>query len=118
MRLFELYADHVDVVTDLRAAIMDVLIPIAASGVPYVGMDQVIQKLESVRSGVRITRDVVMDLLDPSKTPLVKSVNGDRIEFVAPSPIDHRENEDEAMKSQAKVQDMADKQLKKELKDK
>lgn len=97
---------------------MDVLIPIAASGVPYVGIDQVMQKLGTMKSGIRVTRDLVMDVLDPEKVKLVKSISGDRIEFVLPSPVENKHNEEDAEHDKHKVDDMAKKQLNKELKDK
>ena len=118
MRLFELFADSVDVAEEMRQSILDVLIPMAGSGVPYVGIDQVIEKLSQMKSGVRVDRALVLDLLDPQKVPIVKAITGDRIEFVAPSPLDDAKAEKEVMKNQKKVQSMANKQLKKDLKNK
>lgn len=116
MRLDELFADTIDVAEELRQAILDVLVPMAGSGVPYVGIDQVVEKLSQMKSGLRVDRALVLDLLDPQEVPLVKNITGDRIEFTAPSPIDDAKAEKEAMKSQKKVQDMAKKQVSKELK--
>lgn len=118
MHLFELFADSVDVAEELRQAILDVLIPMAGSGVPYVGIDQVVEKLSQMKSGIRVDRALVLDILDPKEVPLVKAITGDRIEFTAASSIDSAKSEDEAMKGQKKVQDMANKELQRNLKKK
>lgn len=118
MRLDELFADSVDVLGELRSSLLDVLIPLAGSGVPYIGVDQVIEKLRQLHSGVRVDRAMVMNILDPSQVSLVKSIEGDRINFTAASPVDDRKNEQEAERQKDKVDSMAQKQFKKELKNK
>lgn len=63
---------------------MDLLTPIAASGVEYVTFKQLIQKLQSIPSGLHIDRALIMQVLDPNKFPLIKSIEGEKI-YLNPS---------------------------------
>lgn len=59
--------------------ILDILTPLAANGVEYVTIEQIIQKLKSVPSGLYIDRELIMAVLDPNKLPLIKSIEGDKL---------------------------------------
>jgi hypothetical protein len=63
---------------------LDLLTPIAASGVEYVTFQQLIQKLKSIPSGLHIDRALIMQVLDPNQFPLIKSIEGEKI-FLNPS---------------------------------
>lgn len=67
-----------------RQSILDMLTPIAASGVEYVSFQQLIQKLKSMPSGLHIDRELIMQVLDPNKFPIIKSIEGEKI-FLNPS---------------------------------
>lgn len=116
MRLFELFADNVDIVGDLRAQLLDILVPLAGSGIRYTTVDQVIDKLRSLDSGVRIDRNLVMKLLDPAEVALVKSIEGDRVNFTVLSPPSSAKAEEDTQRGIEKIKTTAEKQAQKDLK--
>lgn len=65
-------------------SILDLLTPVAASGVEYVTFQQIIQKLKSIPSGLHIDRELIMTVLDPNKLPIIKKIEGDKI-YLNPS---------------------------------
>lgn len=116
MLLSELFAsDTGNLVDDMRALMIDVLTPLAANDVPYVSLQQVIDRLQEIRSGVRIDPNLVMTILDPNKVKIVDKIEGDRIYFSSPQAdeVAKREEDEEAEKQ--KIQHKANTQAQKEV---
>ena len=82
MRYYEIIKESSS--ESFKVAILDLLTPIAASGVEYVTFKQLAQKLKSIPSGLHIDRALIMQILDPNEFPLIKSIEGDKI-FLNPS---------------------------------
>lgn len=119
MRLYELFEDAPeggDVVQGLRDAVLDLLTPIAASGVPKVSIQAVIDRLRSENSGLSIDRALVMHLLDPQEVAMVKKIEGDSIIFNLADEDARSESDEEAARDQAHVKATALKQAKKSVK--
>lgn len=82
MYLFELFDDEQPDVGDndgLQQDILDVLTPLAAQKVPFVTVQQVIDKLREFDTGIHVDRAFVMNVLDPNKMKLVQKIEGDKI---------------------------------------
>lgn len=77
--------DSGSVMNGLRNTVMAMLTPLAANGVPYVTLQQLIDKLSQEGSGVTIDRNLLYTLIDPDKLRLVKSVEGDRVYLQLPT---------------------------------
>lgn len=117
MRLQELFEDEESgVVDDLRNAILDLLTPLAAQGVPKVSINAIIDKLRDVHSGVAIDRALVMHVLDPQAVKMVKKIEGDSVYFSLSDEDSRAVNDDEAEKDAAKVKSTAVDQAKKQIK--
>ncbi len=123
MSLFELFDDDAPereggVVSGFRTTIMDILVPLAANGVPYVTVQQVVDKLRDQRSGVAVDRSLIMTVLDPEKAELIKKIEGDRIFLQNPnaatSNVEKKKKED-AEKAEKRTFDKAATQAKKEI---
>jgi hypothetical protein len=101
MYLFELFSgdDGGGLMDGLREQVMDILTPLAANGVPYVTIQQLVDKLSEEQSGVTIDRNLIYTLLDPNKVRLIKSVEGDRIYLQLPtsanSDVEKKKKEDQ-----------------------
>lgn len=117
MRLMELFDDEPsDLIGRLRADIMDILLPLAANGVPHVTIQQVMDKLHEQPLGVVIDRALVTQVLDPEQVKLVDKIEGDRIHFKQPDDGEVRKvDADEQEKEKARLSAKARKQAKKEI---
>ncbi len=90
MYLYELFSDKDDapvgdVMQGMRKKVIDILVPLAANGVPYVTIQQLVDKIGEQHSGISIDRNFVYTLLNPDEVRLVKSVEGDRIYLELPT---------------------------------
>lgn len=116
MLLWELFdSNPLDIVDGLRDQIMDVLTPFAANKVPYVSVDQIIDRLHDAQSGMAVDRALVVHVLDPAKVKMVKSIEGDRVYLDLPNIHQDEANEDEKQKNANKVKATATKQAKKQV---
>ena len=119
MLLCELFGNDggSNVVDEMRSMVIDVLTPLAASKVPYVTVQQIVDRLQEVRSGVRIDRSLIMTILDPNTVQMVDKIEGDRIYLMNPQPdaMAQREEDEEANKE--KVRQKANQQAQKQVKD-
>ena len=90
MFLAELFQQQpLQVEEQLRSSIEAVLIPLVAQGVPFTTVDAIIDNLSGSSQrgmGMRIDRALVMQILDPEKTGIVKAIEGDRVYFTLPTP--------------------------------
>jgi len=116
MRLYEIFDDSLNITDDIREYLMDVLTPMLAAHIPFVTVQQVIDKLRDMRTGVSIDRGLIMHMLDPDKIKIVKKIEGDRIYFNDPEAPITSSNKDTEEKNKKKVLKMATDQVKKELK--
>ena len=90
--------------------ILDILTPLAANGVEYVTVDQLIQKLQSIPSGLFVDRELIMAVLDPNKFPLIKSIEGDKLFLTKMAGAERSVNDQQADKEQDKIKSSAVKQ--------
>lgn len=117
MRLEELFEDEEgSVVDDLRAAILDMLTPLAAQGVPKVSIQAIIDKMRDVHSGVAVDRALVMHVLDPQTVKMVKKIEGDSVFFSLADDEANAASEDEEQKAADRVKSTAVDQAKKQIK--
>lgn len=111
MLLCELFDDSpLEVTDELKSALMDILTPMVASKVPFVTVQQVIDKMREMNTGMSIDRTLIFNLLDPDQVKMVKKIEGDRIYLSQPMPTDREVGEDDAEKEAEHVSDMAQKQ--------
>ena len=115
MLLFELFSDDGDVVQRLRDDIVDLLLPLAAHGVPFVTVDKIMDKMRGKRTGFEITRDLVFQVLDPDKVAIINKIEGDRVYFSMPNDEDRAVSDDQAQKDQNTVADKAAAQAKQNM---
>ena len=102
----------------LQQSAMDLLVPMAGQQVPFVTVQQVIDQLRDLNTGVAVDRSTIMDLLNPDTTKIVKKIEGDRIYLQAPvSDADKGDAKDEAERQRdaQRIEDKAQKQAKKEI---
>lgn len=117
MRLCELFDDKpVSLVADLRTLMIDVLTPLAANQVPFISVQQVVDRLRDVRSGARVDRNLVMTILDPNFVKVVKKIEGDRIYLTIPVRDEVAKTEDDAERDKDKIRSKAHKLAKKKAK--
>jgi hypothetical protein len=115
VRIFEIFSDSVgDILESLRDDIVDYLMPLAAEGVAYVTVQNVLDKLRERQSGLEIDRALVMRVLDPKKVKLVTKIEGDRIYFRIPIPTD-KKADDQKQKDQNHLSSTALKQARKDI---
>ena len=116
MRLFELFDDGpLDVTEDIKQSLMDILTPMVASRVPFVTIQQIIDKLRSLRTGIIIDRNLIMTLLDPDQIKIIDKIEGDRVYLSNPAAPDRSLGQDDEEKEKEHVDDLAKKQAKKEM---
>ena len=122
MFVFELFdIPHLNVEERLRNAIENVLIPLVAQGVPYTTVDAVIQNLSDSgeRSmGLRIDRALVMQLLNPDETGIVKKIEGDRVFLTMPATAPVAKGEQDEERDVQHVMNNATDQAKKQVQEK
>ncbi len=102
----------------LRTAIEGVLIPLVAQGVPFTTVDAIIDDLSGSNvdsMGLRIDRALVMQILDPEQTSIVKSIEGDRVNLTLPTPDIEAKTEMDAEKDADKIKQTATNQAQKNL---
>lgn len=107
--------DDNSVVRNLRDQILDILMPLAAQGVPFITVQAVVDKMKELQSGIQVDRALVMHVLDPVEAKMVSKIEGDRIYFTLSNPKDD-EDQSEEQAQQDKVGDMAMKQAKDSIK--
>ena len=110
MRYREIIKEMQDSEASFSQRILDILTPLAANGVEYVTIDQVIQKLQSIPSGLYVDRELVMAVLDPNKFPLIKSIEGDKLFLTKMAGADRAVNDEQDDKEQEKIKSTAVKQ--------
>lgn len=117
MLLSELFDDSttMEMSERLRQAALDLLVPMAGQKVPFVTVQQVIDELHGMNTGLTIDRSVIMDILEPETTKVVKSIEGDKINLQLPQPDQRKTGEDQKEKEREKIRSTAQKQAKKEI---
>jgi len=115
MLLCEIFDDDLNITNDIRQYVMDVLTPLVASHVPFVTVQQVIDELRNMRTGVSIDRGLIMNILDPDKIKIIKKIEGDNIYFNDPEAPIVSTNKDTEEKNKEKVFKTATSQAKKEF---
>lgn len=116
MRLFELFDDGpLDVTDDIRQSLMDVLTPMVASKVPFVTVQQIIDKLRDMRTGMAVDRNLVMTLLDPDEIKIIDKIEGDRVYLNNPESALRSVDKEDAEKEAEHVTDLAQGQAKKAM---
>lgn len=85
MLLHEFFDRHIDntvnVRDDVRNYLLDILTPLASSGVPFVSIEGLLQKLEGLDLGIFIDKDLIMDVLDPEEVKIIQKVDGEKVYF-------------------------------------
>lgn len=115
LELFDKKPEKGGVVQDLRDQMLDMLMPLATQGVPFVTIQAIVDKMKELNSGVSVDRALVMHVLDPAEVKMVSKIEGDRVYF----GLDNEQNkagEKEEEKNANKVNDMAVSQAKNNLK--
>jgi pyridoxine 5'-phosphate synthase PdxJ len=79
MRYHEIIKEDDSVMDPVRNAVIDILTPLAANGVQFVTVQQIMDKMADADTGVAVDRSLLMSILDPDQVKIVKSIEGDRI---------------------------------------
>ena len=98
----------------LRQSALEVITRYLAQGLPFVTMQQVIDAMRRNRSGMDITRGLLMKILDPNKVKAVDKIEGDHIVLAKPDEGDETKDDAQAEaeqqeQSKDQVDDMAQK---------
>jgi hypothetical protein len=107
-----------DVHQSLSSKILDILTPIAGNGIEFVTIDQIINKIRGVPTGLKVDREMIMHILDPNKFPLIKSIEGDKLYLSTPPAqrsINNKQKETEADKIKHSAEKQALNQIKGQL---
>lgn len=116
MLLRELFdTDSVNIVGDMRTLMIDALLPLAARKVPHITVQQVIARLQELRSGTRVDRSLVMMVLDPNKVDCVEKIEGDLIYLSTPTPDEVSKKEEDVEAEKQKIRQKANKQAQKQV---
>lgn len=120
MRLLELFGGTPpDILDELRANVLDILTALVARGVTEVTVKEVEDDLKKLDIGIRVSRSLVMDILNPNDLKIVKSIEGDTIVLNSPKKVGSEEEsakrEEDAKREEEKRKKEASKQAKKEL---
>lgn len=117
MRLFELFDDGpLDVTSEIKETLMDVLTPMVAADVPFVTIKQIIDKLRQLRTGLVIDRNLIMSVLDPDQIKIIDRIEGDRVYLSNPNSPNRSLKKSEEEKEAEHVDDMATKKAAKDIK--
>jgi hypothetical protein len=119
MLLNEIFDDQPEggsVVQELRDAILDMLMPLVANGVPHTSVQAVIDKMREEQTGVEIDRALVMHVLDPKEIGIVTKIEGDKIHFKLGDGDDRAASEEQEEKDEKKLKSTALNQAKKDIK--
>lgn len=98
----------------LRREALDMLTPRAAHRQKYVTVQEVIDHLRELQTGLAIDRGLIMDILDPDQVEIVSKIEGDKIWLGIPQPDDKKSAEEEVSDAEALEND-AQKQAAKEI---
>jgi hypothetical protein len=117
MFLCELFDDSStnEMTEQLRQAALDYLTPLLAANVPFITINQMLEAIRNRRLGVIITREILLDVLDPDQIEAVSKIEGDRIYLGGEDSETHEVDAQDAEKEQAHVSDMAQDQAKKTI---
>ena len=119
MLLRELFEDigSGDMMTGLRAQVIDYLIPMVSHDVDFVTVQDIETMLRDARTGLTIDRGLVMQILDPTKTKMVKKVEGDKVYLSVTASMNNSASDDEQEKAADDLTSKATQQAKKNIKD-
>jgi pyridoxine 5'-phosphate synthase PdxJ len=79
MRYHEIIKEDDSVMDPVRDAVIDILTPLAANGVQFVTVQQIMDQLSNADTGIAVDRSLLMSILNPDQVKIVKSIEGDRI---------------------------------------
>ena len=114
MRLWEILEDK-SLIQQLRDDVTDLLLPLAAHGVPFITVQAIEERLRDINSGVVIDRSLVMQVIDPDVVKLITRIEGDKVYFKVPLIQHFKSNVDTAAKDKMQVHNAATKQAKKNI---
>jgi hypothetical protein len=119
MLLKELFDDgSLDVENDIKQNLMDILTPMVAAHVPFVTIQQIIDKMNQFNMGISIDRSFIMNLLDPDQIKIIDKIEGDRVYLTNEQSPDRSLGKDDEEQEEEHVEDMAKKQASKDLSNK
>lgn len=113
--LFEPNAGGPSMTDRLRGIVLDLLTPLAAHEVPTITIQQIMDELNDLRTGLHIDRALLLDILDPTIMQVVKKVDGDRVHLSMPAADESKAQPDEEAREEEKVRKTAQRQAKKEV---
>lgn len=117
MRYSEIIQESGGANQSLASRILDILTPIASNGIVSISLDKVINKVQSIPTGLQVDREMLMDILDPNKFPLIKKIEGDQLYLQQPElairSVDDEQKETEADDIKKTAEKQAVKNIKK-----
>jgi hypothetical protein len=114
--LFELFEQDDGVVDTMRDYCIDILMPLANQGVPFILVQTLVDKLREQKPGIEIDKALVFHILDPTKTKIITKIEGDKIYFEIPETEDRLVSDDQKQKDDNKISKMASDQARKSVK--
>lgn len=118
MKLFELFAEPpLEINDEMQNMLLDVLTPLVAQKVPFVTVQQIIDKMRDFRTGVALDRGLILSILDPRKVKAVQKIEGDRIYLNTGGAPDQANSENDADKQQDQIHKAATDQAQKAASD-
>lgn len=117
MRLFELFDDSsIDVTTEIKDILLDILTPLVASHVPFVTIKSIIEKMAQFRLGISIDQNLIMTLLNPDEIKIIDRIEDDKVFLNLGIPNERALAQDDVEKDKEHVSKMAGDQAAKAMK--
>jgi pyridoxine 5'-phosphate synthase PdxJ len=116
MRYHEIIKEDNSIMDPVRDAVIDIMTPLAANGVQFVTVQQIMDQLADADTGVAVDRSLLMSILNPDQVKIVKSIEGDRINLNTGNDGSQRAvTQTQKQSEQDKIKDTAADQAKKNI---
>lgn len=116
MLLCELFDEGpLEVSKTIQQDLLDILTPLVARGVGEVTVPEIEQRLQAMRPGIKVTRKLVMDILDPDQVKLIQKIEGDKVVLDNGKAPDRALDKEDEQRERERMSDRAAKQAKSEI---
>lgn len=116
MLLCELFSSGGDMMERLRQNVLDFITPLLGQDLPFVTIQQIIDKMRHLDTGITVDRALIMEILNPDEIDSIDKIEGDRVYFKRPEAAPRETSEEDKEKDKELVKSKAQKQAKKKLK--
>lgn len=116
MLLCELFSSGGDMMERLRQNVLDFITPLLGQDLPFVTIQQIIDKMRHLDTGITVDRSLIMKILDPNQIQSIDKIEGDKVYFKNSEGAPRETSDEDKEKDKEEIKDKAQKQAKKKLK--